>query len=306
MIPDFFIVGALKSGTTSLYEYVTQHPDVFLPEFKEPRFFDGPPGPQPLRPGHNPYGNPPVRDAEAYEALFADATPQQRIGEGTASYFHDDQAPGRIAQARPDARIVVMLREPVARAYSSYQHLRRDGREPATDFREALAREPQRRAENWAPLFLYRHVGRYTTHLARWYDAFPAEQVQVHLFDDLRRDPRAVVRAVFEHLDVDPSAPVDVAATYNLGGVARSGRLHRLLNHPPPALRRVLRRLLPAGARRSAYLGLHRRNLRRAEPLSHDLRRDLAATFAPEVDALSSRLGRDLSSWLDGYAGHRP
>jgi hypothetical protein len=292
--PDFFIVGAFKAGTTSLYEYLRQHPQVFMPFHKEPMYFG-----QDLDPRYR-------RMTEAeYLHLFDDATEGQRVGEASPGYLYSASAPQEIRAFSPGARIIVMLRNPVDVMYAQHSQLLFNQREDLVDFADALEAEPDRRDGRRIPAgslrreaLLYRDSVRFADQLRRWFDAFGRERVHVIVYDDLRDDPAAVVRATFEFLGVDPDVPVDLAAR-NQNRRARSGAIQRLVFRPPGVLRRVvpwLRRFPLVHRLRDAIVNANSRpELRRQ--MDPDLRRRLTAEMGPQVEELGRLIGRDLSEW---------
>ena len=149
------IIGAMKSGTTSAYQYLRQHPAIYMPQNKEPKFFawDGSEGPAFIGPGDEQGVDSTIFQLEAYQALFADVTSETAIGEASTAYlFFADNTAERIWRRIPEAKLIAFLRHPVERAYSAYMHLVRDGRETAGDFAAGLSLEAQRRRDNWAPL----------------------------------------------------------------------------------------------------------------------------------------------------------
>ena len=145
-LPDFFIIGASKSGTTALHSALAEHPQLFLSEVKEPKFFlcDGPP-PRHGGPGDAHSAREWVWRSEGYERPFDEAPEGTLRGESTAFYLQDLDAHRRIATAIPDVRLIMVLRDPVNRAYSNWAHLWVDGLEPISDFLAACAEESARR-----------------------------------------------------------------------------------------------------------------------------------------------------------------
>lgn len=300
--PDLFIVGAPKSGTTSLYEYLKGHPEVFMSVVKEPRYFApddalGASG-HALRHG---------RDQERYLDLFADARDEKRLGEASVGYIYSRLAPGLIHEFQPDARIVVMLRNPVDMIYSLHGQRLSEDREDEVDFAAALAAEDDRRAGRRVPAHAtpagstYRDRGRFGQLLPPWFDTFGRDRVHVIVFEDFIRDPAAEFRRLLEFLDVDPAyRPVEFAV-HNPSHTARS-RFLRALTKTRFAqwtvwqlLPRVLGdRATRALVRRFRHSRINRMPSRR-EPLDAELRRQLEAEYAPDVAALSALLGRDLT-----------
>ncbi|MCW5935662.1 MAG: sulfotransferase, partial [Fimbriimonadia bacterium] len=149
-MPNFLIIGAAKSGTTALYFYIKQHPEVFMAKVKEPRFFayEGgvPEWKGPLDAENNAWV---ITDKEVYTALFNDVSEEKVWGEASPIYLYSEPAPERIKNYAPDAKLVAILRHPIERAYSHYLHLIRDNREPLRDFGKALDLEPERMANGW-------------------------------------------------------------------------------------------------------------------------------------------------------------
>jgi len=306
-LPDFFIVGHSKSGTTALYEMLRRHPQIFMPDLKEPVFFAS----ELPRQAHR-YVAPAT--LEEYLSLFSAAESDQRIGEASASYLWSVSAAGRIAQARPDARIVAILREPASFLRSLHLQCVQSHYESEKDLRTALSLEPARRqGQNipprslWPQVLLYSEHVRYVEQLRRYHAVFPAEQVLVLIYDDFRRENEATVRRVLRFLDVDDTRGVEVVEanpTLRMRSQRLDESLHALSVGPGPvsrALGATVKSVLPKGFRRRALLATQRR-LVVAEPESPDaeLMLELKRKYKPEVLALSEYLDRDLIT-LWGY-----
>lgn len=292
--PDFFIVGAFKCGTTALYAYLRQHPEVFMPFHKEPLFF----GDDLTRR----YG----RMSEAdYRALFREARPGQRVGEASSWYLYSTTAAREIAAYAPGAQIIAMVRNPVDVMHAEHSQLRFNVEEDIADFGEALAAEPaRRRGERLPPgplrpeTLYYRHSVRFAEQLERYLDVFGADRVHVVVFDDFRDDTAATYRGVLEFLGVDPGFVPDLGVR-NPNKQVRFPRLQRLVYQPPgPLLRLVprLRRFPLVHRLRDALLRANSAAARR-EAMDPELRRRLTAELAPEVERLGRLIGRDLSAW---------
>lgn len=178
-LPNMLIIGAPKSGTTSLYQYISGHPQVYMSPIKEPFFFASDngrldyPGTQVLLP----FGAS-ITTPNAYEALFAGATSQHCIiGEASATYLYNSNTPARIKRLIPSVKMIAILRHPVERAFSQFMDNRRDGREPMLDFARALAVEDERIRRGWRLTVHYRAMGFYFQQLTRYYSLFPKEQI---------------------------------------------------------------------------------------------------------------------------------
>ena len=201
-VPDFFICGAARSGTTSLWEYLRQHPEIYMPANigdKEPSYFC------------DLYG---MTDWQAYVSLFRDAGNKKRVGEASGPYLTSPESPGLIKAVVPNARIIISLRNPVERAWSLYKWMRANGYEKAGTFAEALEAEDKCRVGNvefirnngqYYHNFLYFHSGLYHDHVKRFFDVFGRGSVHVQIFEDFVRTPIEHMRRIFSFLDVDPS-----------------------------------------------------------------------------------------------------
>jgi hypothetical protein len=310
-VPELFIVGHQKSGTTALWETLRRHPQVFLPRVKEPRYFAFD-----LR---SPIQEPSVgyrQTLQGYLNLFAGASPQQLIGEASPQYLRSRVAAREIAKLSPHARIIAILREPASFLHSFHMQLVHNHIEPERDLRRALALEPQRRAGRRIPRrchhpqdLLYSDHVRYVEQLRRFHDAFAREQVLVLIYDDFRADNEATVRAVLRFLSLDDTLAIEPAEVEPVKAV-RSPSMHRLrgvlggaARNPAAAgpVSRALVRLLPARVRRGAPAALLRRAAYTSErPRDEQLMLELRRRFAGEVAALSDYLERDLVA-LWGY-----
>jgi hypothetical protein len=289
--PNFFIVGAPRSGTTAMYEQLRQHPDIFMPHRKEPHFF-GSDLTQRLTP----------LDEPAYRRLFEPGRAASRRGEASVWYLYSERAPLEIRDYVPEARIMIMLRNPVDMIHSLYTHWLFTGNEDLDDFEAALAAEPDRARGARIPAsairpegLRYRHIANYVPHVQRYLDAFGRDAVHVVVYDDFRDRQPDTYRAVLEFLGVDPGF-VPRIAVINQSREARSERLRSLASSR--RFRRVMDGL-PGPLGHSVRQGLKRVNVRKEgrDPMDPGLRRRLMAEFAPDIDRLGTILGRDLSGW---------
>jgi hypothetical protein len=301
-LPNFLVLGAAKAGTNALFHYLRQHPQVYMSPWKEPKFFAFESRDELTFRAANgreaPVNATVILDQAEYERLFDGASGQLALGEASPQYLYADKAPARIKRFVPEMKLVAVLRNPVGRAFSSYQHLVRDGLEPL-DFGAALDAEPERIAQNYAFLYRYTDLGFYTRQLDRYEKLFPADQLLVLLYDDLRDDHRAVCRQVFSFLGVDDDfAPVSTEE-HNVSGIPRNRLVHRALN-PSAPMKRRLWRATPNALKEPllrAQTRMVNRNLERGS-IPEQERDRLREVFAGEVAQLEDRLQRDLSHWL--------
>jgi hypothetical protein len=308
-VPDFFVVGHPKCGTTALYEMLMRHPQIYMPPGKEPWFFarellvNTPPRPS---------GTPHTLDE--YKEWFAGARPDQLVGEATSLYLWSRAAAGGIAEVRPDARIIAIVREPAAFLRSLHLEFVQIYVETEPDFRTAMSLEAGRREGRhtgrysyWPQALMYSDYVRYADQLRRYHAVFPPEQVLVLIYDDFRNDNEATLGRVLRFLGVEEDFPIETTEA-NPTVRVRSQRMHELLHalyvgHGPisRAVKASIKAVTPRGVRRKVVFGAQKR-LVFAEPLPPDeeLMTELRRRFKPEVVALSEYLGRDLVK-LWGY-----
>lgn len=290
--PNFLIVGAQKAGTTSLYTWLRQHPDIYLPAKKETHYFTycGPPEADLRRPVGDSAGG--VRGWAAYLDLFRDASGRRAVGEASPSYLYSGSAPARIARALGEVKIIAILREPAGRAFSNYLHCVAKGIEPLS-FEEALRAEEGRVRDGWDLIWHYQGKGYYSAQLVRYFRTFGKERVLVLLFDDLVRRPDWVIRRVWSFLDVPPMGGVDYAEKQNVGGIPRS----RLAGFGL-SLARVMGKRMgvgSAGAKRVVRALFTKR-----PEMARRTREALMIAFREEVSELEGLIERDLTSWKLG------
>src|SRR2546422_6589407 len=199
MMPNFFIVGAARSGTTSLDNYLSKHPEIYMAPRKEVNFFTAHHFPW-AGPGDERINRVVIQDEDRYTQLFAGVAGEKVIGESSVFYLCYPGTVERIVQAVPDAKIIIVLREPVDRAYSAYMYLVRDGREHF-GFAEGLKLEEERRQQGFEPMWWYKELGLYYRQVKRYLDVFGTQQVKVLLYDELFANLRQGLRDVFTFLE---------------------------------------------------------------------------------------------------------
>lgn len=304
--PNFFIVGAPKCGTTSLHEYLQHHPDVYMPYYKEPHFFGTDLDGSRFRQFRG-------RPAK-YLKLFRDARGQKRIGESSPWYLVSARAASEIHSYAPDARIIIMLRNPVDMMYSMWSQFRYSGNEQIASFEDALAAEADRRAgkrirraAHCITGLQYRRMTRFSEQTKRYFDQFGRDQVMVIIFDDFRTDTAAVYAEVLEFLGLPGSVKVQFGAR-NPNKTTRFAPLQKLIISTGFSLMLLkdrltflatTSRLVPYAYRTRAVEGVIAAYTRyeRRSPLTRATRQRLAMEARPEIDKLSALLDRDLSHW---------
>ena len=292
--PDTFIVGTFKAGTSTMWRELDQHPQVFMSEVKEPMFFG-----QDLSARYR------RMTEDEYLALFKDARDDQRAGEASPWYLYSSTSAREIKEFSPEARIIVMLRNPVDVMYSQHSQLVYNLREDLTDFADALAAEDDRAAGNRIPAdalrpeaLLYRRSVRFPEQVSRYLDRFGRERVHFIVFEDLAGDPAGVYRSALQFLEVDPSFEIDHRVE-NANRTPRSRMVQRLVFAPPKPLRSMYGRLRTMPVMHRVRDRIARSNVEgvKRQPMDAQLRRELTAEFAPQVEELGKLIGRDLSAW---------
>jgi hypothetical protein len=309
-MPDFFIVGHPKSGTTALYQMLRSHPQIYMPDLKETRFFA-----RELHPDLEESSAHPDT-LEEYLSLFAAARPEQRAGEASPSYLRSRVAAKRIAELEPAARIIAILREPASFLRSMHLELLRDHVEMEKDLRKAIALEEIRYQKQeiddsttqQGPRYSVERV-RYVEQLRRYHAVFGPEQVLVLIYDDFRADNEGTVRRVLRFLGVDHTLPIEVADAHPSVRV-RSPRAYELVRSlylgRGPAARAVkagVKALTTQQLRHDGLSAFRRQVLYgKPRPADEELMLELRRRFKGEVVALSEYLDRDLVE-LWGYDG---
>lgn len=297
MMPNFMILGAAKAGTTSLYAYLRQHPQIYLPRIKEPNFFAyGEATFDRQGPGAEIIRRNAIMTSAQYAQLFAGVTQETAIGEASVTNLWP-RACERIQQYAPGARLIVLLRQPVDRAYSHFLHHRRLGLEPQADFAAALADEPNRLRQQWPLSFCYRRMSHYAADLQNYLQRFPREQLRIYLYEEFVARPQALLQEIFTFLGVDATFVPDMSVHYNVARLPRSSWLMTFLRQPH-WLKAWFSPLLPAVLRQRLARQIQHYNWKKPPPLAPELRDEMTLSFQDEIAQLQRLLGRDLSHWL--------
>lgn len=294
--PNFFLVGAAKAGTTSIYAYLSRHPDVFFPAIKEPHFFT-----QVHAAPEQQFLTEAVTKRSAYLRLYSRATNHLVIGDASPSYLWHPEVPQRIRAEVQQAKVAIVLRDPVERAYSHYLMDYREGAQ-SKPFYEALLDDMHRLEKGWGVSYLYYELGLYAEQVQRYFEIFKQEQVKVLMFDDFRRDAKAVLReiAAFLGLDPKPLTHVDTSRKYNSYAAARNEHLRRVAG--AKWSRMVGQTLIPRrlGAFIFEQIFLKQAPKPRLDPRTREL---LCSLYDPELDKLKKLLGRRLPELRHSWRG---
>ena len=300
--PDFLIIGAPKAGTTALHAALSGHPQVFMSDPKEPKYFlcgDAPP-PHWRGPGDKHSRQEWIWRREDYERLFAAAPPDRMRGESTPFYLWSRSAHRHIGETLPEVRLIAVVRDPIDRAYSNWMHLWCDGLEPVPDFLTAFDLQDERARKGWAPFWRYRELGLYGEQVAHLYQHVEPERVLLLRYKDLVDAPAATLDRACAFLGIATGQvagiPRDNSRSYvepgwrprTLGPIVRAGAW--LGQFAPP---QVWRRAAPPLLRRLSGRAEAHRPL-----LAPEQRERLVPAFAEDIKLLSAITGRDFGDWL--------
>ncbi|MUL39031.1 sulfotransferase family protein [Gloeocapsopsis dulcis] len=300
-MPNFLIIGAAKAGTTALYSYINQHPQVFMSPEKEPHFFafEGEKVKFAGTAGEKEWLNrTAITDIKTYQQQFCDVSQETAIGEASALYLYIPKASERIYHYLPNVKLIAILRNPVERAYSAFVFQKRDGLEPHLEFAQALQEEAWRMKNNWVPIYYYQDMGFYYHQVKRYFDLFPQEQIKVYLHDDFIANPLQVLQDAFRFLGIDHTFTPNTSTKHNVSGIPKNKALHKFLRIEKHPIKTILKPLIPKNLRRNVMLKLHNNNLEKAPPLSPDIRKQLVELYREDILQLQDLLQKDLSRWL--------
>ncbi len=296
MLPNFLIVGAAKSGTTSLFRYLDLHPQVFIPERKECRFFsemdvfDGP--------NDHIIGDTVIKDLKSYEKLYNDAIGYKAIGDASVDYlyFYEKSIQNILRFIGNDIKIIILLRNPVDRAYSNYLHFVRNGVETLS-FKEALQEESRRKQMKWKWSWRYLDIGFYYSQVKAYIENF--ENVKIYLYDEFKIDASIVLKDILIFLELE-EYELNVGGKFNVSGFPRNKTIHWLLTNNKCNLRRISRpfmSILPRELKSWFFSKLFVANLEKP-PMDLEIREYLTEIYTEDILKLQRLIEKDLTGWL--------
>ncbi|MEC4988491.1 MAG: sulfotransferase [Oscillatoria sp. PMC 1068.18] len=281
-LPDFIIVGGSKCGTTSLHDYLSQHPQLYICPQKETFFFIN----EPNRSNHKRWGA--ITELEDYQGLFKDAPENSVIGEISTTYYSCPESARLIHEMLPNVKIIAILRDPANRAFSDYQMHVRDGNEEP-DLKGLISPHNQ-------------HVKRgfYYSELLPFFEKFDRKQIKILLFEDLCKDPVIFLQDLFRFVGVDDSFVPNMSKKGREGGLPKNQAVNQLLTRKNPVrsfAAGVLKIFLPVETRRKIREGLVKKNIEKVK-LSSEERKQLIEIYRSDILQLEKLIEKDLSAWL--------
>jgi len=276
VMPNFLVIGAAKAGTTSLYHYLNQHPQIYMSPRKETYFFMS---------SNN--------EIENYKALFKEANGEIAIGEATPFYLYNKKSPELIKNCLPQVKLIIVLRNPVDRAYSHFLYWRSQGQEPIVDFAKAIREEPIRIRDGYGINYHYINQGFYAPQLQRYLNLFDSSNIKINLYSDLVKNPSHFVKEIYNFLDVDDSFAAPTNQAFKKTAVPRNKVIDKILKTSNP-VKEISKTLLSDKSRKliANKLLLSKLNI------SYNLRQELIEFYREDILKTQRLVQRDLSIWL--------
>lgn len=295
MLPNFLIVGVAKSGTTSLYHYLKQHPQIFMSSIKEPYFFSF----IDQKPNFNgPFDGATneiiITDLKNYEELFRNVNSEKAIGECSNSYLYFPQSAKNIKKYIPNCKIIIILRNPVDRAYSHYMQSKMIGHENLS-FKEAISKEKERLRLNWRWHYQYTSESMYYEQVKRYLELFGKEKVKVYLFDELKNNPFDLIKDIYKFLNVNSNFKPSVDKVYNPSGIVRIRLLQNLAIHENE-IKTIFKKIIPTKIRPILKNFIRSANIKKYS-MPIDVREYLEDLFTKDIIKTEQLIERDLSIW---------
>jgi hypothetical protein len=311
--PNFFLVGASKAGTTSLYNYLSQHPQIFMSPVKEPHFFADEVRKENFAPENRKkldrweaafrdylrspmstrFPSGPVSDWHDYLKLFQCAGDRPVIGEASPCYLWSRTAPGNIAAQFPDAKIVMVLRNPAERAFAQHLHTLSFATVPIS-FQEQMDAARRSTRRQIGDLYPFLEFGFYGEQIERYFNLFARDKIAIFLYEEFRSDPLNLIRNIFRFLGVDETFVPDMSERHMTARVPRSFGLNRFLRQS--GIRDLAGTLVSPALRGVMSTAVFRpRTAMALDPLD---RTRLVDFYRDDIGKLSTLLGKNLSEWL--------
>lgn len=299
-MPNFLIIGAAKAGTTALYRYLKQHPQIYMSPLKETQFFVFVDEENLTFNSNEPFLRKykQIKDIESYRKLFNKVSGEIAIGEVSPWYIYLPNVASKIKQYIPDVKIIAMLRDPVERAYSNFLHSIRDDLEPINvDFVRGMELESERIIKNWSPRFHYKQKGFYYGQMKRYFDLFEAEQIKVCIYENFKENQISVLQDIFRFLGVDENFVPDNSKKHNDSLIPRSRVYNKIMLRSNPA--DYLDLMLPEKLKNKIKNKLININLSNKKPsLPVGVRQKFVEEYREDILKLQDLIQRDLSHWL--------
>lgn len=293
--PDFIIVGAAKSGTTSIHNYLSQHPSVFMCTPKETNYFSlkDEKFKACLTNVQKSYCNTFVRKQAKYVECFKNSAANQIAGEVSPSYLYADKAPKFIKEALPNCKIIIILRHPVDRAFSNFKHHLRIRVETTSSFKKAILLEKTRIKQKWWWGFHYQKASFYYEQLKRYYDIFPASNILTLFFEDYIKDEQDGVNQILEFIGAE-AKELKKKEVLNKSDLPHSYGLHQFINNEE--IKKIIKTFIPISLGKKINNSLNVLN-KSEKQLSSAFRESLTKQYSEDVKKLEDLIKKDCCIW---------
>lgn len=294
MLPNFIIAGTTRSGTTSLYHYLMQHPKIDFPKLKEPRYFSSLNLELPQNgPGDFSVDKKLILSFEEYKQLYSNIQ-NIYVGDASSEYlYHHDVAAEKIKEKLGDIAVIIILRNPIERAYSAYNNLVRDVREDQT-FEKALDLEDERIQNNWDMMWHYKKVGLYYEQVKTYLDVFST--VKIYCFEEFIQNPNSILKNIFDLFNIDSNTSVDVNTKYSHSGKAKNRLMELLTSRKNPVINHIRVFALKTIPRR--YLEWIGERALQKDEIKPSTRKMLFQFYQNDIRKLETLINKDLSHWV--------
>ncbi len=306
---NFFLVGAAKAGTTSLHNYLKAHPNLFFSPVKEPNYFSTDIQPENFSANYRKntflntekyFNNKPlkklqltfVRKKEHYQQLFENANGYKAIGESSTSYLYSETAAQNIKKYNPQAKIIIIIRNPLERAFSHYLMALKFGF-TSKSFQAAIKADIERKKKGWGISELFIELGLYYKQIKRYLDHFPARQVKIFLFDDFEKNPEKVIGECFEFLELKP-LPLDSFPVYNKASAPRFKHLNRIMTKT--GIKDIAGKIAPPKAKKALKSIAFSNN--KQQEIDLQTANLLKKYFNDDIQLTAKLINKDLNHWL--------
>lgn len=295
IMPNFIMFAAMRSGTSSIYKYLEQHPDILMSSLKEPGFFI-------CEADKNIFTQEIIEnftvitELEAYQKLFEHYKVEKAIGEATILYIYYEKCAAIIKKYIPDVKLIAVLRNPADRAFSHYIWGRRDGLENLNQFQDALLVEDERIKAKSSFLYNYKDMGFYYRQIQHYYKIFDPAQIKICLYENFMANPTVFMQDIFEFLEVDSSFTPDLSQKYNPSLIPRNNSWNDFIRKPNP-IKSIIKPLIPSKLRQKAKKKAKLNNLYKPE-FKPEVRQQLMSEYKEDIIKLQELTQQDFSIWM--------
>lgn len=289
VLPNFLIIGTPKAGTTAIYHYLNQHPEIYFSPEKEPHFFS-------FIGEQKPHWG--VKTLAEYEKLFKAVTTEKAIGEASTWYLYSQSAAKQIRKYLPNVKLIIILRNPIERAYSSWAFRVQCGWESIIDFEQALQAEENRISNNYEWDFHYLKTGFYYHQIQRYFNLFSKEQIFICTYDELKDDSPSLIQDIFNFLEVDNSFIPDTSIRHNQTQLPKNKIFNRFLTKSS-CWKNIIKIFVPDNIRKKLQNKITITNQTSVPKLSQKIKTKYTSLYEEDILKTSELSSIDVSQWLN-------